>query len=112
MSLATLRRRLILSEELAALVLPEELLPLLPLWVEAVRGQHSGVLVSPDATAAYRQVMDHILTIAKGGHPSSQQAEFIQLVVREMRSRPQEDLRVIAQPPELPGDEEDDEWQR
>jgi hypothetical protein len=109
MTLATLRRRLVLSEELATLVLPEELVPRLPLWVEAVRSQHSGVLVSPDATAAYRRVMDHILTIAKGGHPSPKEAEFIQLVVREMRSRPQEDLRVIAQLPELPGAEEEDE---
>jgi hypothetical protein len=107
--LATLRRRLVLSEALAALVLSEELLPLLPLWVEAVRAQHSDVLVSPDATSAYRRVMDHILMIAKGGHPSSQQVEFIQLVVREMRSIPREELAVIAQLPELPGAEEEDE---
>ena len=112
MTLATLRRRLVLSEELAALVLPEELVPLLPLWVEEVRAQHSGVLVYRDVAAAYRRVMDHILAIAKGGHPSSQQAGFIQLVVREMRSIPADELDAIAQLPELPGQDEEDEWYR
>jgi hypothetical protein len=111
-TLATLRRRLVLSEELAALVLPEELLPLLPLWVEAVRAQQPAVLVSEDVTAAYRRVMDHVLTNATRGQPSRNDGEFIQLVVREMRSLPQEDLRVIAQLPELPGEDEEDEWYR
>jgi hypothetical protein len=110
MTLATLRRRLALSEELAALVLPEEVLPLLPFWLEGVRAQHLGVTVSAGIAAAHGRVMDHITTIANGGQPSPAGAEFIRLVVHEMRSIPTEDLRRIAQLPELPGDEEDDGW--
>ena len=98
MTLGTLTRRLRAAELASAAVAIAAVLPLVPLWLEAVRTLvHAEETPTPEALAAYLAVRAAVASIkAAERDPSEGEAELVQASVRALCTLPLAELRTLA----------------
>jgi len=98
MTLGTLTRRLRAAELASEAVAIAAVLPLVPLWLEAVRTLASANgTPTPEALTAYVAVRAGLASIkAAQRNPSEAEAELVQASVRALRTLPLAELRTLA----------------
>ncbi len=102
MTLSTLRRRIRDAETASQGVVPIALLPLVPLWLEAVRRRELGDEAPGPAAAASTAVRAALESIkAQQRRLSDGEAELVAACVRALRVLSLDELRFLAGPRNL-----------
>ena len=109
MTLSMLQRRIRAAEAASETVAIVALLPLVPLWLEAVRTLRSGDgTPTREAEAAYRSVRAALASIKTDQHNLSEgEAAVVHSCVRALRTLPLAELRRLAGS-RLPGIDEEE----